>query len=85
MLAGIAAPFVEVRLLAIPAVMLPMGLIWFVLQQRMDGRREERAGQAGETTETSPASGPRAVAAIVATVLLVGGFVTLMGWIAGLI
>jgi hypothetical protein len=82
---GLLAPFIEVRLLAIPAVVLPAVLAWFLLQQRMDGRREELAGQAGETTDTAPGSGARAVAGVAGAVLAVVAFVAVMGWLGGLI
>jgi hypothetical protein len=82
-IAGALSPVLGARFLIVPAVMLPLGLVWLVLQTRMGGEREERAGRAGATAAPEPAARARATAAILATVLLVAGFVLLMGLVGG--
>ena len=80
-IAGALSLVLGARFLIIPAIILPLGLAWLVLQTRMGGRREEQAAQTGTTTEPEPGGRTRAMSAIVGTVLLVGGFVLLMGWV----
>jgi hypothetical protein len=71
------------RFLIVPAVILPLGLAWLVLQARMGGEREEHAGRAGAAATPEHGARARATAAILATVLLVAGFVLLMGLVGG--
>lgn len=75
---GVLAIWLGTRMLAIPAIILPLVAAWLLLQNRMGGDKEQAQG--------APASGSRArtIASVVATILLVGGFVTFMGWLADL-
>ena len=82
-IAGALAVWLGPRMLIIPAIMLPIGLLWLILQTRMGGRREEAAGQAGETSSTAPRTRARVLASVAFTVVGVVGFVALMGWAAG--
>ena len=49
----------------------------------MGGRREEEAGAAGQRSGSAPGSRLRVLAIMVATVIAVGAFVVLMGWLGG--
>jgi hypothetical protein len=80
---GALSPLLGVEFLLVPAIGLPACAVWLLLDRRMEGRREERAGQAGETASPRPRSRPRVLATILAIVVTVGAFVALMGWVGG--
>src|SRR5829696_6971604 len=75
---GVLAIWLGTRMLAIPAIILPLVAAWLLLQNRMGGDNEQ--------AQEKPAQGSRArtITSVVATILLVGGFVALMGWLADL-
>ena len=75
---GVLAIWLGPRMLAIPAIVLPLIAIWVVLQERMGGDREQSQG------EPAPGARGRTIASVAATILLVGGFVALMGWLGHL-
>jgi hypothetical protein len=75
---GVLAIWLGTRMLAIPAVMLPLIALWLILQNRMGGDKEQ--------TQREPAPGVRGrtITSVAAVVLLVGGFVALVGWLGDL-
>jgi len=80
---GLLSPVIGVRFLAVPAIGLPLGAIWLLMQAKMGGHREEEAGSGGQRTDSAPGSRLRVVAIVVATVIAVAAFVVLMGWLGG--
>jgi hypothetical protein len=80
---GALAPVIGIRFLVVPAIGLPLGAIWLLMQAKMGGRSEEAAGESGEQLGSAPASKLRVVAIMVATVIAVAAFVVLMGWLSG--
>jgi hypothetical protein len=80
---GALAPLIGIRFLIVPAIGLPLGAIWLLLQARMSGRREEEAGSAGERSSSAPASRLRVLAIMALTIVAVAAFVVLMGWVSG--
>jgi Flp pilus assembly protein TadB len=66
---GLLAPFIGARFAIVPAIGLPLGVIWLVLRRNVD--------------DESPRSYRRWAGLAVCTVIAVGAFVVLMGWLAG--
>jgi len=68
---GALAPVIGTRFLVVPAIGLPVGAIWLLMRKKLDDGDE------------APRSRGRVLAFLAATVVAVGAFVLLMGWLAG--
>jgi len=68
---GALAPVIGTRFLVVPAIGLPVGAIWLLMRKKLDDGDE------------APRSRARVLAFLAATVVAVGAFVLLMGWLAG--
>lgn len=66
---GLLAPVIGAKFAVVPAIGLPLGVIWLVLRRNVD--------------DESPRSYVRWAVLAACTVISVGAFVVLMGWLAG--
>jgi Flp pilus assembly protein TadB len=66
---GLLAPVIGAKFAIVPAIGLPLGVMWLLLRRNVD--------------DQSPRSYGRWAALVVCTVIAVGAFVVLMGWLAG--
>jgi Flp pilus assembly protein TadB len=66
---GLLAPVIGAKFAVVPAIGLPLGVIWLVLRRNVD--------------DESPRSYARWAVLAACTVISVGAFVVLMGWLAG--
>jgi hypothetical protein len=80
---GLLSPALGARSLIVPAIGLPLGALWLLLQASMDGDREERAGAEDRVAPSRPGSRARMLAIMAAIVVAVGAFVLVMGWVGG--
>jgi hypothetical protein len=66
---GALSPVLGTRFLLVPVIGLPLGMIWWLLRRNVD--------------DESPRSPVRWLAIAACTVIAVGAFVLLMGWVGG--